>query len=739
MLIMQKEGCERGKKLALIIVASVLSVLFLFIFISFNGSITGFTAYVGESVEDLTQDKIDESVIQGLTENAEIRARVEFRKESDASIVDLFAEEDKQELIKKVSGKIKHQSEDHITLQINQQDLAVIEQTDQVEKVVAVNQRGFFLSDSINIINVSDVWDIEIIGETLDGFGETVCILDSGVDYNHVDLGGCFGDGCKIVGGYDYCADDTDCTTQDADPMDVHSHGTHVAGIIAANGTINGIAPMANIVILKVCNSAGVCWDDDIRAGIDWCINNSEQYNISVISMSLGAEMFTENCDNDFSDTEDITSAVNNATAKGISVVASSGNQGSTTEIAFPACLSNVIPAGATSKSDDIVYNRNPLVKLLAPGISITSTKLGGGSQVFSGTSVSAPHISTAIAILNQYKRIEGEELTALEYEDALYGAGKTIVDSGNNYSRIDVYSTLLSIDTQAPIGNLVSPNNSEQNLTNLEFRCNASDNLQLTNLTLMIWNQSDLYYEFSNSSVLDARLEIYQNLSLYEGNYVWNCLAEDNNGNSAFVSGSNYTLGSEICVEDWTCSNWTNCLDGNQTRECVDGNNCGTTIEIPDIIQDCSVVNETEQNQTTDETGDQEDDTEEETEDTNEDDSEETTETSESTTESSSTTTSSTTSSGGGGSGSSSLTTSDIEESSVEETPELPAQTESIDLNSRTIQKRGLQGLAIWTETGEFISNNWKILVLSVLGLVILIFVFLRLRKVKKIKVKHH
>lgn len=97
-------------------------------------------------------------------------------------------------------------------------------------------------SESVPLINANDVWSIL---PSFTGSGQTVCVIDSGVDYTHTDLGGCIGSSCKVSAGYDFCGDGAKCGDMPADtnPLDLYGHGTHVAGIISGKGSVNGTAP----------------------------------------------------------------------------------------------------------------------------------------------------------------------------------------------------------------------------------------------------------------------------------------------------------------------------------------------------------------------------------------------------------------------------------------------------------------------------------------------------------------
>ncbi|MBI2653138.1 S8 family serine peptidase, partial [Candidatus Woesearchaeota archaeon] len=278
---------------------------------------------------------------------------------------------------------------------------------------------SILLSDSAGIINATRVWSLIYNETNITGKGESVCVIDTGVDYTHPALGNCstatFTNGTcqKVMGGYDF-------VNNDNDSIDDHGHGTHVAGIVASiNDTIRGIAPDANIVSIKVLDASGNGNSSNLISGIDWCVNNASKFNISVISMSLGTSvLFTSHCDND---DPLLTSSIANAIAKNISVIAATGNADSPTGIASPACITNVTSVGGVTKADAMDFNRNNITDLLAPGVNILSTKKGGGFESLSGTSMAAPHVAGAFALLHQYRRLEQNIiLTPDQIQDAL-------------------------------------------------------------------------------------------------------------------------------------------------------------------------------------------------------------------------------------------------------------------------------------------------------------------------------
>ncbi len=215
------------------------------------------------------------------------------------------------------------------------------------------------------------------------GLGVKVAVLDSGVDYTHPELAGRFGGGIDFI-------------TPDNDPRDDNSesHGTHVAGIIAAelNGAaVVGMAPLATIYAVKVLDGGGFAFMDTVVAGIDWAIDNE----MDIINLSLGIRVRP-----DLDDTA-LRDACDRAYAAGILLVAAAGNTtgGAGT---WPAVYDSVIAVSATDPSDQFLTFSaiDPQNELAAPGADITSTAIGGGLLSLTGTSQAAPHVSGLAALL---------------------------------------------------------------------------------------------------------------------------------------------------------------------------------------------------------------------------------------------------------------------------------------------------------------------------------------------------
>ncbi len=521
---------------------------------------------VSEEVDDNLKNKNEVRVIVKIKEPSSEKGFL-FKIQKTASEIKSEKQEIKENIINEIGKEnVKHVFDESLSAIISLEELNKLKVNNYVNEIKLEGTKHIFLQDSVPLVNASVTWPVQINDFNITGTGETVCIIDTGIYYNHSDFGNCYGynnasSPCKIIGGWDYCADNVTCTSEDNDPIDVNGHGTHVAGIVGANGSIKGVAPDVKIIMIKAGNSSGTFWNSDIRAGIDWCVDNSSKFNISVISMSLGGGLHSSYCDGVYAD---LTLAINNAVAKNISVVVATGNSGSTTQIGSPACIQNATSVGATTKLDVIAdySNRNNITDLFAPGGTlgesgncspgsmdserICSTYNDGNYISFSGTSMATPHVAGAIALINQFLKLTGQTKTPQEIESVLNSTGKIINDSGGsglNFSRIDIYSAILLLDETAPNVTLSSPADTiTTNTMNQTFSCNATDELGLENITFYLWNSTGIYNQ-TTTDVSGTFNETSINITnLAYDNYKWNCLAYDQNGNSAFAD-SNFSL----------------------------------------------------------------------------------------------------------------------------------------------------------------------------------------------------
>ena len=155
----------------------------------------------------------------------------------------------------------------------------------------------------------------------LTGAGVKVAVMDTGIDYNHPDLGGCFGAGCRVFTGYDFVGDAYDAVSNpnpvpDNDPDDCAGHGTHVAGIIGANGGVVGVAPGVRFGAYRVFGCAGSTSDDIMIAAMERLLADGMQ----VLNMSIGSAFDWPQAPTAMASTRLVN--------KGVVVVASFGNSG---------------------------------------------------------------------------------------------------------------------------------------------------------------------------------------------------------------------------------------------------------------------------------------------------------------------------------------------------------------------------------------------------------------------------
>ena len=299
-----------------------------------------------------------------------------------------------------------------------------------------------FLAESVPLIKAPNVWEQQDRQfRKITGKDVTVAILDTGIDYTHPDLGGCLGSDCKVIGGYDFINDD-------ADPMDDHVHGTHVAGIVAGKGEITGVAPDANLLAVKVLAADGAGETAGIIAGIEYAVDPDgdplTDDGADVINMSLGGGGSHDG---------PMSVAVNNAVQAGTVVVVAAGNGGQYGDIrnTSPASAELAITVASSDKSDYVSsfsskgaaeagHGFKP--EIIAPGSLIRSSVLEQGYDSFSGTSMAAPHVAGAVALLKQrYPDASAASLknrltssgVDLELDPLTQGAGRLDVSAALN------------------------------------------------------------------------------------------------------------------------------------------------------------------------------------------------------------------------------------------------------------------------------------------------------------------
>jgi len=458
-------------------------IIFLILFIitlvyaSFvSGNFNNITGFV---VKDTSSDKEEIEIEEELKKEEEVPVIIELNEENELSLITkLVVEEVTPDSLPNEEFEGKHEFEtfNGFSGKITKEGFEKLKNNPRVKGIYLDREFQISLSDSVPLINADSTWNIKLNDINITG-DSTVCVLDTGIDYIHPDLGGCLGSGCKVIDGHDF-------VTPDNDPIDDNGHGTHVAGIIAANGDLRGVAPDAKLIALKVCDSSGTtCFVSDVTKAIEWCIFNQTKYDINTITMSFGGGAFSDICDAE-SGFESLVSAINSAVSSGISLFASSGNSGSTTSIVAPACISNVISVSATDKNDNIASfsDRNNLLDLMAPGSNIVSTNLGGGSASKSGTSMATPHATASAVLLHQYIReLNGTILNQDGIKYALKN-GKDIYDSGSDltFPRIDISNAILSFDTIKPSIYFVDPTPSNSSFVEDPIYVNVTSNENL-------------------------------------------------------------------------------------------------------------------------------------------------------------------------------------------------------------------------------------------------------------------
>ncbi|MDO8496105.1 MAG: S8 family serine peptidase, partial [bacterium] len=331
------------------------------------------------------------------------------------------------------------------TISLDTRDFTALECESDIASGLNLSVDPVITTDDTSINNQTGTTTIQSGGNR--GAGRKIVILDTGYNYKHPELSSSY------LGGKDFI-------NNDSDPMDDHTtgtgapgHGSHVAGIITADGIDSrslGIAPQAGIIAGKILDKSGNGTWSRMTDAIYWAVNGSDgifgtadDFKADVINLSVGGGSYTGMCDTLNETTRLFAKAVQYAKDNGVLVVVSSGNVSGS--ISMPGCINASFTVGAVDGSDKIAAfsGRGSMIDIVAPGVNVYSSLLGNNYGTKSGTSMATPVVSGIAALI----KTTNPSLTVSELEqkitstacdlgpagkDTTFGWGRINATSGN-------------------------------------------------------------------------------------------------------------------------------------------------------------------------------------------------------------------------------------------------------------------------------------------------------------------
>ena len=304
------------------------------------------------------------------------------------------------------------------------------------------------------------VSDLERIHQDygLSGAGQTVAVIDTGIAYDHVALGGGLGSGYRVVGGWDFSAEN------DTDPYDdppAGFHGTHVSGIIgSADPDHLGLAPGVDFVALRVVDDRGTSEYAWIERALRWVHQhrNDFEFPITTVNLSMGSLPGATVGANQRILDDELTQLAED----GILVVAAAGNGYDFQPVAglsYPASHPSVLAVGSVDAQGQLsAFSRRDPRMLLAPGEQILSSipdqlysydGIPNDWRAFSGTSQAAPYVAGGSMLLREALQRSGvEQLDANLVTSILRQTADNVFDASTQrtYLRVNLLSAVKSI-----------------------------------------------------------------------------------------------------------------------------------------------------------------------------------------------------------------------------------------------------------------------------------------------------
>jgi len=219
------------------------------------------------------------------------------------------------------------------------------------------------------------------------GDGAHIGIIDTGVDYDHPELGSRFTD----EKGYDFIEDHER-------PRDQNGHGTHVAGTVA--GRTTGVAPGCTLYALRVLDADGYGSEAGVLRALDWAI----RHELDAVNLSLGSAYPSEFEEDAFT----------RAIEAGVAIIAAAGNE--SYGPSYPACYPGAVSVAAVDNDCRHADFSNIWTEtdISAPGVNVFSCYLGGGYAELSGTSMATPHVCGVVALATSVRKRSPDALEQL-------------------------------------------------------------------------------------------------------------------------------------------------------------------------------------------------------------------------------------------------------------------------------------------------------------------------------------
>ncbi|MEA2839865.1 MAG: in [Methylobacteriaceae bacterium] len=334
-----------------------------------------------------------------------------------------------------------------VQVEATQSGLKLLDQLENsIECIEFPTQERAQLPESVPLIRAD-------VRGAIRGNGRMVAILDTGIDNDHpflkarivVERQACF----RIDSG---CPSGAVSQTGAGSAQSSVFHGTHVAGIAAGAGgqaygkSFAGVAPGAQLIPVNIFTGKYTDSRDQEKA-LDYVIKlrRDDKLPIAAVNMSIGGDMgYSSACDTSFVNRARLFKQLR---ALNVAPVVAAGNNGFSNAVSAPACLSSAVAVSSIDKAGKLWTgeNRSSLTAVLAPGIHILSSSPGGQYAYASGTSMAAPHVTGAFAVVSAAVSDASTDAILKAFQDS----GTAVRDPTNDasYRRIDVEAAIQKLE----------------------------------------------------------------------------------------------------------------------------------------------------------------------------------------------------------------------------------------------------------------------------------------------------